>query len=211
MVPCPVQAWEEGYKTRNGANSDARKKKEQIAVEISSNTTRNHPARNWQWENHPCRASGVSHLCCSFPFSCLLWFQHPHLSSIFPSPHHHIPFLRGWKYLCTHSPKATLMATNQARPAELVQINISVLFPSTEPCPWLSRPGTRVTQPSWALSFPKTTAAAYAKHITGAKRSQSRVFYSWSDLVLTEWGRISTAQIFIIIPQGSRWQSLAQI
>lgn len=37
-------------------------------------------------------------------------FEHPHLSSIIPTPHHHIPFLQGWKYLCTHSPTATLMA-----------------------------------------------------------------------------------------------------
>lgn len=152
------------------------------------------------------RASSAFSLCCSF-----LWFEHPHLSSILPTPHHHIPFFQGWKCLRNHSPKAALTATNRARPARLVQINISVLFPGTQPCPWLSRPGPRVTQPSRALSFPKTTAAAYAKHITGAKRSQSRVFYSWSDLVLTEWGRISTAQIFIIIPQGSRRQSLAQI
>lgn len=139
------------------------------------------------------------------PISCLLCL------SILPTPHHHIPLLQGWKCLCTHSPKDTLMATNRARPAGLVQINISVLLPSPQACPWLSRPWAHVTQPSQALSFLKTTAAAYAKHITGAKRSQSRVFCSWSDLVLTEWGRISTAQIFIIIPQGSRWQSLVQI
>lgn len=45
----------------------------------------------------------------------------------------------------------------------------------------------------------------------GAKRSRSRVFYSRNDPVLTEWGRVFTAQVFIIIPPGSRWGSLAQI
>lgn len=143
------------------------------------------PARCRHRENHPRAASRQSRapsLCRSTPSPACWGFSISTTSpGILPTPRHDVPTLRGWRYprSCTHSPEATPMATpGRVGLTGLGQKNISVLFPQAQPCPWLGRPVPRVRQPGRALSSPKTTAAAYAKHITGAKTSRSRVFYS---------------------------------
>lgn len=133
--------------------------------QISSNTATRPPARCQCQENCLCAASQQS---CA---SSLLPPQHVLSLGDAGTPLVHLQ-PRG------HADGCGRAAADRARLVGLGPINISVQFPHTQPCLWFIRPEPHVRQPGRALFSPKTTAAAYAKHITGAKTSRSRVFYS---------------------------------